>query len=64
MSENRFIQLVQDHDGFEFYQAFQNDVDHILGGKPHLFTDTDTDPNTITVNLNLGAYAFDLIYKD
>ena len=33
MSEERFIQLVQDNDGFEFYQAFQNDVDHVIGGK-------------------------------
>ena len=33
MSENRFIQLVQDNDGFEFYQAFQNDVDHVLAAK-------------------------------
>ena len=33
MSEDRFIQLVQEHDGFEFYQAFQNDVDHVFGGK-------------------------------
>ena len=27
MSEEHFIQLVQDNDGFEFYQAFQNDVE-------------------------------------
>lgn len=37
MSENRFIQLVQDNDGFEFYQAFQNDVDHVLGGKGNTY---------------------------
>ena len=37
MSEDRFIQLVQDQDGFEFYQAFRDDVDHILGGKGHTF---------------------------
>ena len=33
MSEDRFIQLVQDNDGFEYYQAFRGDVDHVLGGK-------------------------------
>ena len=31
MSEEHFIQLVQDNDGFEFYQAFQNDFDHVFG---------------------------------
>ena len=33
MSEERFIMLVKEHDGFEFYQAYRDDVDHILGGK-------------------------------
>ena len=33
MSEDRFIKLVQDNDGFEYYQAFRRDVDHVLGGK-------------------------------
>ncbi len=33
MSEERFIELVEKNDGFEFYQAYRDDVDHILGGK-------------------------------
>ena len=33
MSEDRFMQLVRDNDGFEFYQAFQGDVDLVFGGK-------------------------------
>ena len=33
MSEERFMKLVEENDGFEFYQAYRNDVDHILGGK-------------------------------
>lgn len=33
MSEERFMKLVEEHGGFEFYQAHRNDVDHILGGK-------------------------------
>ena len=33
MSADRFIQLVEENQGFEFYQAYQNDVDHVLGGK-------------------------------
>ena len=37
MSEEHFIQLVQDNDGFEFYQAFQNDVDHVFGGKGNTY---------------------------
>ena len=37
MSEERFIRLVQENGGFEFYQAFSNDVDHILGGKDGVF---------------------------
>ena len=31
--EERFIKLVEENGGFEFYQAYRNDVDHILGGK-------------------------------
>ena len=37
MLEDRFIQLVQDNDGFEFYQAFQGDVDHVFGGKDNTY---------------------------
>ncbi len=37
MSEDRFIKLVQDNDGFEFYQAFGGDVDHVLGGKGNTY---------------------------
>jgi len=31
--EERFIKLVEDNGGFEYYQAYRNDVDLILGGK-------------------------------
>ena len=37
MSEERFMKLVQENDGFEFYQAYRDDVDHILGGKGDTF---------------------------
>ena len=33
MFEERFMKLVEENDGFEYYQAYRNDVDHILGGK-------------------------------
>ena len=33
MFEEKFIELVEENGGFEFYQAYRNDVDHILGGK-------------------------------
>ncbi len=33
MFEERFIELVEKNGGFEFYQAYRNDVDHVLGGK-------------------------------
>ena len=33
MFEERFIQLVEENGGFEYYQAYRDDVDHILGGK-------------------------------
>ncbi len=33
MPEERFMKLVEENDGFEFYQAYADDVDHILGGK-------------------------------
>ena len=48
MSEEHFIQLVQDNDGFEFYQAFQNDVDHVFGGKG---AKTKTMPSGSTIQL-------------
>ena len=37
MSSERFIKLVEENEGFEFYQAYQKDVDHILGGKNNTF---------------------------
>lgn len=37
MSEERFVKLVEDNQGFEFYQAYRDDVDHILGGKGNTF---------------------------
>ena len=37
MFEERFIQLVEENGGFEFYQAYRNDVDHILGGKGNTY---------------------------
>ena len=33
MWEERFMKLVEENGGFEFYQAYRDDVDHILGGK-------------------------------
>lgn len=33
MSEEKFIKLVEENGGFEFYQAYRDDVDHVLGGK-------------------------------
>jgi len=33
MSEQRFLQLVEAYRGFEFDQAFRDDIDHIIGGK-------------------------------
>ena len=37
MSEERFTGLVDENQGFEFYQAYQNDVDHVIGGKGNVF---------------------------
>ena len=37
MSSEQFIKLVEENEGFEFYQAYQKDVDHILGGKNNTF---------------------------
>lgn len=31
--EQRFMDLVNEHGGFEYYQAYRDDVDHVLGGK-------------------------------
>ena len=35
--EERFIKLVEDNGGFEYYQAYRGDVDLILGGKGNTF---------------------------
>ena len=35
--EERFVKLVEDNGGFEFYQAYRSDVDHILGGKGNTY---------------------------
>ena len=37
MFEERFIKLVEENGGFEFYQAFRGDVDHVLGGKDGVY---------------------------
>ena len=37
MSEERFLKLVEENNGFEFYQAYANDVDHVIGGKGNTF---------------------------
>ncbi len=37
MFEERFIGLVGEYGGFEYYQAYRNNVDHILGGKDGTF---------------------------
>lgn len=33
MSKERFIELVEEFGGFEFVQAYREDIDHIIGGK-------------------------------
>ena len=33
MFEEKFMELVEKNGGFEFYQAYRNDVDHVIGGK-------------------------------
>lgn len=33
MSAERFIELVKEHEGFELYHAYRDDVDHVMGGK-------------------------------
>lgn len=37
MSEERFLKLVEDNDGFEFCQAYRDDVDYVIGGKGDTF---------------------------
>jgi len=37
MSEERFINLVEENNGFEFYQAYRDDVDYVIGGKGDTF---------------------------
>lgn len=33
MYEEKFLKLVEENGGFEFCQAYRDDVDHILGGE-------------------------------
>ena len=35
--EKRFMDLVDECQGFEFYQAYKDDVDHIIGGKGNTY---------------------------
>ena len=37
MSEERFIKLVEENRGFEFIQAYRDDVDYIIGGKGNTY---------------------------
>ena len=37
MAAEKFMQLVQENRGFEFVQAYREDVDHFLGGKGNVF---------------------------
>ena len=37
MFEEKFIKLVEENGGFEFYQAYRGDVDLILGGKGNTY---------------------------
>ena len=33
MADYRFVQLVKKEKGFEFYQAFRDEVDWVIGGR-------------------------------
>lgn len=37
MSAEQFMELVKEHNGFEFLQAYRDDVDHIIGGKENTY---------------------------
>ncbi len=37
MENHRFLELVEKEKGFEFYQAFREEVDWIIGGKDNTF---------------------------
>ena len=37
MDNYRFMQLVEKENGFEFYQAFRDEIDWIIGGKKNTF---------------------------
>ena len=37
MENCRFMELVEKENGFEFYQAFRDEVDWIMGGRGNTF---------------------------
>ena len=37
MDDHRFLELVEKEKGFEFYQAFRDEVDWVMGGKDDTF---------------------------
>ena len=56
MYEERFMKLVEENDGFEYYQAYRNEVDHILGGKGDTYWYVIMKKGKVTES-NIGKYA-------
>ena len=56
MFEERFIKLVEENGGFEYYQAYRGDVDLILGGKGNTFWYTVMKKGKVTESY-IGKYA-------
>ena len=56
MFEERFIKLVEENGGFEYYQAYRNDVDHILGGKGDTYWYTIMKKGKVSALLPIGVF--------
>ncbi len=56
MFEERFMELVEANGGFEYYQAYRGDVDHVLGGKDGVFWFTVMKKGKVTESY-IGKYA-------
>ncbi len=62
MPQKRFMELVEEKEGFEYYQAYRDDVDHMIGGKGNTYWYVISKKGKVTESY-IGTYQ-DGIWRD